>query len=118
MPVELIHPNGEEFHVSQAGWGAVLRLARRHGWEPAAARAEEMTSFGREEADDFARAVDAGLADAWTLPVPQPQELEAMSEDEALHYVFSGRSAAHWRDLVAFCRRGGFRVEQPERGNG
>jgi hypothetical protein len=118
MAVELIHPNGEEFHVSRPGWHAVLRLARRHGWEPAAARPEEMTSFSREEAGDFARAVDKGLADAWTLPVPQPQELEAMTEDEALPYVFSGRSAAHWRDLVAYCRRGGFRVERRERGNG
>jgi hypothetical protein len=118
MPVELIHPNGEEFHVSEPGWRAVLRLARRHGWEPAAARPEEMVSFSREEADDFARAVDLGLAEAWTLPKPVAHEIEQMTEEEALPYVFSGRSAAHWRDLVAFCRRGGFRVERRDRGEG
>ena len=28
-----------------------------------------------------------------------------MTEDEALPYVFSGRSAAHWRELVAFAAR-------------
>ena len=117
MPVELIHPNGEEFHASRAGWRAVLRLARRHGWEPAAGRAEEMTHFSREEAEDFGHAVDAGIAEAWTLPEPQPHELEAMTEGEALPYVFSGRSSAHWRDLVAFCRRGGFRVEWRETGD-
>jgi hypothetical protein len=118
MPVELIHPNGEEFHLSQPGWRAVLRLARRQGWEPGAATPEEMTSFSREEADDFARAVDAGLAEAWTLPKPVAREIEEMTEDQALPYVFSGRSAAHWRDLVAFCRRGGFRVERGGQGTG
>ena len=118
MAVELIHPNGEEFHVSQPGWHAVLKLARRHGWEPAAGRPEDMTRFSREEADDFARAVDAGLAEAWTLPRPVQREIDEMTEDQALPYVFSGRSAAHWRQLVAFCRRGGFRVERREKGEG
>ena len=118
MAVELVHPNGEEFHLSQPGWRAVLTLARRHGWEPAAGRPEEMLSFSREEADDFARAVDIGLAEAWTLPRPVQREIDEMSEEEALPYVFSGRSAAHWRDLVAFCRRGGFRVERREGGQG
>jgi len=118
MSVELVHPNGEEFHVSQPGWHAVLKLARRHGWEPAAGRAEDMLSFSREEAADFARAVDAGLAEAWTLPKPVQREIDEMTEDEALPYVFSGRSAAHWRELVAFCRQGGFRVDRGEGGNG
>jgi hypothetical protein len=118
MPVELVHPNGEEFHVSRPGWRAVLRLARRHGWEPAAATPEQMTHFSREEADDFARAVDAGLAEAWTLPTPAQHEIDQMTDDQALPYVFSGRSAAHWRDLVAFCRRGGFRVERPDDAGG
>ena len=112
MSVELVHPNGGEFHVSQPGWHAVLKLARRHGWEPGAGRAEDMLSFSREEAADFARAVDAGLAEAWTLPKPVQREIDEMTEDEALPYVFSGRSAAHWRELVAFCRQGGFRVRR------
>src|SRR5215204_1229685 len=79
MPVELTHPNGEEFHVSQPGWHAVLKLARRHGWEPAAARAEEMTRFSREEADDFARAVDAGLAEG--LDPPQARAARDRRDD-------------------------------------
>lgn len=118
MSVELIHPNGNSYELSDLGWRAVLRLARRHGWEPGAGRAEEMNSFSREEAEDFARALDAGLAEAWTLPKPTPREIEEMTEDEALPYVFSGRGAAQWRDLVAFCRRGGFRVEQGGGGRG
>jgi hypothetical protein len=118
MSVELVHPNGDAFDLSDLGWRAVLRLARRHGWEPGAGRAEDMTSFSREEADDLARALDRGLAEAWTLPKPTEREIEEMSEDEALPYVFSGRTANHWRHLVAFLRRGGFRVDRGASGNG
>jgi hypothetical protein len=46
------------------------------------------------------------------------REIEEMTEDEALPYVFSGRSVNHWRELVAFCRRGGFRVEWGGKGEG
>ena len=115
MSVELVHPNGEEFHLSDLGWKAVLRLARRHGWEPAG-RAEEMTSFSREEAESFARAVETGVAEASILPRPTSEEVEGMGEDEALPYVFSGRGEAHWRAFVQFCWRGGFAVRSSRRG--
>ena len=115
MSVELVHPNGEEFHLSDLGWRAVLRLARRYGWEPAG-RAEGMDSFSREEADGFAEAVERGLAEASVLPKPTKREIEEMSEEEALPYVFSGRSEGHWRGLTAFCRRGGFAVRSSRRG--
>jgi hypothetical protein len=115
MSVELVHPNGEEFHLSDAGWKVVLRLARQHGWEPAG-RAEDMRSFSREEADSFAEAVERGLAEASVLPKPTKDEIEEMSEAEALPYVFSGRSEQHWRTFAAFCRRGGFSVRESERG--
>ena len=115
MSVELVHPNGEEFHLSTLGWKVVLRLARHHGLEPAG-RAEDMRSFSREEAESFASAVELGLAEASVLPKPTQDEIEEMSEAKALPYVFSGRSEKHWRDFASFCRRGGFAVRESERG--
>ena len=108
-------PGPRLFGIRHHGPGCARSVrAALEAWRPDAVLVE-----GPADAQGaLAFAGHAGLAEAWTLPKPLQREIDEMTEDEALPYVFSGRSAAHWRDLVAFCRHGGFRVGRGDRGEG
>lgn len=112
MSIELTHPNGQTFELSETGWKTVRALGRAYGWE---GPMDLSLGLSREEAEGLAEAVEKGLDDLTRRPRPPKrteEEAEEMSLEEALPYLFNKRTEGLWRKFVAFCRGGGFRVQE------
>jgi hypothetical protein len=107
VSIELVHPDGETFEVSDVGWQAVLELAAGRGWRPAEILVGLTPPFriNAREAAGLAGIIDGAAAVA--------ERGEDVSDDDlVLNSLFSTRSAAHWRRFAAFCRAGEVTVRQ------
>ena len=114
MAVELVRPDGDAFELSDPGWRLVLELARAHGWQPTSppdnpAACRQVDQPG---AAALADAVERGLAAMERGEGPHAIEPDDPSGEQVLPFMFSPRSSAHWRNFIAFCRRGGFTVTE------
>ena len=109
MSVELVHPGGEVFELSDAGWEAVLELAAARGWRPAEILMELKPPF-RINARDCAAL--AGIVEDAASMALRGEDVSA--DDIALNSLFSTRSALHWRRFAAFCRAGEVTVRAGE----
>ena len=111
MSVELVHPGGEGFELSDVGWRAVLELAAGRGWRPAEILLE-LTPPYRITAHDCAAL--AGIVEDAANAAARGGDVSP--DDVVLNSLFSPRSASHWLRLAAFCRAGEVTVRAgPER---
>ena len=78
---------------------------------------QPLAHSGRVGFDPFADLLVGKIAELHDPTARLGRQLPGLFHHQAT-CQFSGRSAAHWRQLVAFCRRGGFRVERSEKGEG
>jgi hypothetical protein len=101
MSIELVHPDGSAFELSDVGWQAVLELAAGRGWRPAEILLGLTPPF-RINARDAAAL--AGIVDAAAAAAERGEDVSG--DDVVLNSLFSTRSAAHWHRFAAFCRTG------------
>ena len=109
MSVELVHPGGETFELTDAGWEAVLDLAAARGWRPAEILMELKPPF-RINARDCAAL--AGIVEDAAGTAIRGDDVSR--DDVVLNSLFSTRSALHWRRVAAFCRAGEVMVKAGE----
>jgi hypothetical protein len=109
MSVELVHPEGDVFELSDAGWEAVLELAAGRGWRAAEILMELKPPF-RINARDCAAL--AGIVHDAANAALRGDDVSA--DDLVLNSLFSTRSALHWRRFAAFCRAGEVTVRMGE----
>ena len=109
MSVQFVHPEGEVFELSDAGWEAVLELAAARGWR-AAEILMELTPPFRINARDCAAL--AGIVEDAANTALRGDDVSP--DDVVLNSLFSTRSALHWRRLAAFCRAGEITVRAGE----
>ena len=109
MSIQLTHPDGDTFELTDAGWEAVLDLAAERGWRPAEILMELTPPF-RITANDCAAL--AGVVEHAAGVALRGEDVSA--DDVVLNSLFSTRSAAHWQRLAAFCRAGEVTVRAGE----
>jgi hypothetical protein len=135
----ILHNGKASFHISQDGWGKLLELGQRHGWQPAGTEPPQWNDPHIEGAyadqngiytsvnDVDARALGAALARALSnLPGPRIQRPAAKvsvadplpsagkrgpgSSSPAAKSELSGEDEAQTTEFVAFARQGRFSV--------
>ena len=136
MGVDFSGPGGE-FQLNWRGWGLMLDLAHDHGWEPVGierrsiddagyVQEEEGTTFidnwhafSTEGAASLAAALERALDDIPDHEALAPKDLSGdgstripgnrIDEVSALEW-FSGPRKQIVRDLIQFCKAGGFTI--------
>ena len=109
MSIQLVHPEGETFELSDAGWEAVLEVAAGRGWRAAEILMELKPPF-RINARDCAAL--AGIVEDAASTALRGEDVSP--DDVVLNSLFSTRSALHWRRFAAFCRAGEVMVRVAE----
>ncbi len=109
MSIELVHPDGETFELTDAGWEAVLDLAAARGWRGAEILMELKPPFRINARDCVAL---AGIVEDAASTALRGDDVSP--DDVVLNSLFSTRSALHWRRLAAFCRAGEVTVRAGE----
>ena len=121
MSVDLTNHAGEPFGFSNTAWFRILTLAQAHGWSPHDDDTGEdgPEQFSTEQAGALADALDRAIgprndADAarWvshelTRLLVTPSSSPLFSDEPI---SFEARAVRHWREFIAFARRGGFSV--------
>src|SRR3954470_17312648 len=111
MPVsiELLHPDGEAFVLSDEGWRGALALAAGRGWQPGEVLAGLKAPFGVKAAHciRLGEIIDAAMDDLSHAKADR----DWRADDEVRLSLFSRRSAPHWRRFARFCRAGEVTVQ-------